>query len=144
MSSHQKVKVIVNNKTYMVEVDDLSASPITVKVNGKPYQVNMANMKENGHADPHHKPVETTPPSPISVAVIPGSGLNVITAPMPGNILDIMVKSGDRVSKDQILCKLEAMKMQNSIRSPRDGVVVSVGVTTGQMVNYGDTLFNLE
>jgi biotin carboxyl carrier protein len=60
---------------------------------------------------------------------------------MPGNVLDITVKPGDRVRFRQQLCSLEAMKMKNAIRSPRDGVIAIVNVTEGQAVSHGDVLF---
>jgi len=60
---------------------------------------------------------------------------------MPGNIMDIRVGVGDRVSYKQELCNLEAMKMKNSIRSPRDGVIAAIKVREGQTVAYSDVLF---
>jgi len=63
---------------------------------------------------------------------------------MPGSVLDIAVKPGDRVRFRQQLCSLEAMKMKNAIRSPRDGVIASVEVTPGQTVAHGDALFTFE
>ena len=67
-----------------------------------------------------------------------------MTAPMPGNILDIAVKPGDRVIHKQLLCNLEAMKMKNALRSPREGTIATVHVYEGQTVVYGDLLFTFE
>ena len=63
---------------------------------------------------------------------------------MPGHIIDIVVEPGDAVSTGQALCSLEAMKMKNTIRSPRNGVIASVDVTVGQPVTYGDVLVTFE
>jgi len=63
---------------------------------------------------------------------------------MLGHIIDIAVKPGDEVSTGQTLCSLEAMKMKNTIRSARDGVIASVDVTVGQPVTYGDVLVTFE
>ncbi len=63
-----------------------------------------------------------------------------VAAPMPGTIQAVLVKEGDRVRAGQELLKLEAMKMVNAIKSPRDGVVAEVRVTAGQGVNFGDVL----
>lgn len=60
---------------------------------------------------------------------------------MPGNIIRIGVQAGDSVSVGQTLCFLEAMKMQNAIRSPREGVIASVDVDEGTAVAHGDKLF---
>jgi biotin carboxyl carrier protein len=70
--------------------------------------------------------------------------VNAVRAPMPGNILDIAVKPGNKVSFRQPLCSLEAMKMKNVIRSPRDGVIARVEVSDGQAVSHGDVLFTFE
>jgi len=75
------------------------------------------------------------PPGPA------GPQVKLVKAPMPGNILDIGVKPGDKVEFRQTLCSLEAMKMKNAIRSPRDGVIGSVEVVEGQAVSHGDVLF---
>jgi biotin carboxyl carrier protein len=65
----------------------------------------------------------------------------VLTAPMPGVILDIAVKPGDKVAYGGMLCALEAMKMKNAIRANHELVIASVEVQEGQKVAYGDVLF---
>ena len=72
-------------------------------------------------------------------APVPGSGTTV-AAPMPGNILKVMVKPGDAVKSGQILLLLEAMKMENEIYSPCDGTVSSVLVSVGGTVNSNDPM----
>ena len=59
---------------------------------------------------------------------------------MPGNIIRVEVKEGDRVKSGQILVILEAMKMQNEIVAPKDGAVVQVVVKTGDKVDTGAAL----
>ena len=61
-----------------------------------------------------------------------GIGQATMIAPMPGVILDIAVKPGDKVAYGELLCALEAMKMKNAIRAPRDVVIASVEVQEGQ------------
>ena len=63
---------------------------------------------------------------------------------MPGNINDVKVTAGQSVKKGDDLVILEAMKMENEIKAPRDGVVASVNVTKGQTVNTGDVLVSLK
>ena len=147
-TSTRKVNVIVNDKTYLVEVGDLTASPITVTVNGRPYQVNVETVPEEivlAHRPdvaPEASASPTLAPEKASVPTRPAdSGVNEVRAPMPGNILDIAVKLGDQVSVRQQLCSLEAMKMKNAIRSPCNGVVATVEVIEGQTVAHGDLLF---
>ena len=67
-----------------------------------------------------------------------------VIAPMPGKILAIRVGVGDRVQVQDVLCILEAMKMENEIMAPAAGVVKEIGVTEGQDVLYGHVLFVIE
>jgi biotin carboxyl carrier protein len=67
-----------------------------------------------------------------------------LTAPMPGAIASIEAAPGARVRRGDVLLVLEAMKMMNPIRAPRDAVVGEVLVRAGQTVAYGDPLLRLE
>lgn len=62
---------------------------------------------------------------------------------MPGSILGISVKVGDKVKKDQVVVILEAMKMENEIVSPVDGKVISIGISKGDSVNVGQALLQI-
>ena len=62
---------------------------------------------------------------------------------MPGNIIKVNVKSGDSVKKGDVLCILEAMKMENEICAPSDGVVAGVNVSQGASVQTDDVLLSL-
>ena len=73
-------------------------------------------------------------------AAAPADGVK-INAPLPGNILDVKVSVGSTVKSGDILCILEAMKMENEIVAPQDGTIVSVSATKGSSVNTGDLLF---
>ena len=63
-----------------------------------------------------------------------------IKAPMPGMVLNILVEDGDTVTKDQAVVILEAMKMENVIKSPVDGTIKKVGVTKGVAVEKNTIL----
>ena len=63
---------------------------------------------------------------------------------MPGGITKDEVEAGSTVTRGQVLLTLEAMKMYNAIRSPRDGVVAEVLVQAGQQVAYGDVLVRFQ
>ena len=71
----------------------------------------------------------------------PGAGKSKsIHSPIPGVIISIAVQPGSHVSIGQEVCVLEAMKMKNIIRAPRDGKLASVHVTNGQIVKHHDLL----
>lgn len=63
---------------------------------------------------------------------------------MPGTIVSIAVQPGDLVEVGQDLCVLDAMKMNNRIRSPRAGTIAQVHVSIGQQVSYGQPLVTFE
>lgn len=59
---------------------------------------------------------------------------------MPGTVLSVKVKEGEKVERGQVLLILEAMKMENEIVAPQEGTVLSVNVDDNASVNSGDTL----
>jgi len=63
-----------------------------------------------------------------------------VTAPMPGNVLDIKVAVGDTVTAGQAIVVLEAMKMENDINAPVAGKVLSINATKGSQVDTGAVL----
>lgn len=67
-----------------------------------------------------------------------------LNAPMPGTILEIKVSKGDKVKKDDSLLILEAMKMENVLTSPKDGVISEVIVKINETVDKGTVLLNFE
>lgn len=141
-----KYTITVNGKQYDVEIGDVSASPITVNVNGAAYNVQWAR----GQALPTPaQPVVAAPvvqtKAPAAPVAPSGKGeLVSITAPMPGKILKVMVAAGDTVADQQPLCTLEAMKMESAIQSTTAGKVISVNVSAGDAVQYGAVLVVLE
>ncbi len=68
-------------------------------------------------------------------------GTAQVTAPMPGQVIRVLTEAGQRVVAEEAVVILEAMKMENEVRSPRSGIVERLEVTVGQVVNGGDPLF---
>lgn len=67
-------------------------------------------------------------------------GRQQVVAPMPGKVVRLLVKAGEKVEAGQGLLVVEAMKMQNEIRSPKSGIVERLHITEGQPVNAGEVL----
>lgn len=70
--------------------------------------------------------------------------LGVLNAPMPGKILDLLVKEGDEVESGQSVIILEAMKMENELKAPASGVIISIDVAKGDSVEKNQTLLEIE
>ena len=123
-----------------------------IKINGKQYSVEVEEVSSSGVAV--SSPVQTAEPAPVvqpsshpvsqrgSKRVKPpvAAGANTVKAPMPGTILKVNCKAGDTIKKGDVLCVLEAMKMENDIKASEDGTVSAVHVTQGASVNTGDAL----
>ena len=73
-----------------------------------------------------------------------GAVEKVVRAPMPGQVVKIDVKEGDKVRRNQVLGAVEAMKMEHDIRAPVDGIVKKVFVKPGQLVDAEEVLVEVE
>jgi len=133
----RKFIVNVNGNSYEVEVEEVGAVSASAP---RPVQAAAAPAPAPAPAPAVEAPKEAAPAAPAPAGK---EGSIKITAPMPGTILDIKVKPGDKVQKGTLVIILEAMKMENEILSPHDAVVASVNVTKGQQVNSGDVMLTL-
>ena len=116
-----------------------------VKVNGKVYEVELESVSENdakiAQSEAKEVKEEVAPAAkPAQAPVASGEGVEV-KAPMQGTINRVDVQNGSQVKKGQVLCILEAMKLENEIVSPADGVITQVNISKGQNVNNQELLF---
>lgn len=125
-----------------------------INVNGKSYEVEVEEIKDGVAAAPVVQaaprvaapaavPKAAPAPAPKAAPAAVPAGASTVTSPMPGTILSINVKVGEKVKKGQVLCILEAMKMENEIMAGGDGTVASVAVNQGDSVSTGQVLFAL-
>ncbi len=128
-----------------------------ITVNGTAYEVVVEEIDgAESYTAPVAAPVAAPAPAAAPVAAKPAApkpaapkaasgaaGANKVTAPMPGTILDVKVSVGQSVKKGDVICVLEAMKMENDIPAPCDGVVASVNVQKGASVSANDCLATL-
>ena len=109
-----------------------------ITVNGKTYDV---SVEEAGAAPSQ---AAATAPAPAAPKASASAGATTVKAPMPGTILDIKVAAGSAVKKGDVLCILEAMKMENDICAPDDGTVDAVLVNKGDAVEVNAALIALK
>lgn len=138
----KKYKITVNGKTYDVEVVDVSESE-KAQVSQIP-QIPLHSVKQSENKSssvPKTESKQAQSHAAVSKEIIDGA--TPVKAPMPGTILSINVKVGDKVEKGDTVIILEAMKMENEIATEISGTVKAINVAKGTAVVQGDTLIQI-
>ena len=126
-----KYKVTLNNRVYEVEVEQGEAMLVN--------EYELAAPVVAAPAAPAAAPVAAAAPAAAPAAGALAAG-EVVTSPMPGNILKINVTQGQKVNEGDVLIVLEAMKMENEISATKSGTVAQINVTKGAVVETGTPL----
>ena len=108
-----------------------------VTLNGRTYEVEVEAGKAMCVAEYEAFVPAAAPAAPAAAAPVAGEA---VTAPMPGNILKVVVTAGQAVKEGDLLLVLEAMKMENEIFAPKAGTVAQVLVSKGSTVDTGATM----
>ena len=136
----KKYIVKVNGIAYEVEVEE-TASFSSPAVAASP-AATVAPAAPVAPIAPVAPNAPETPKAPAAPVAVPANGTK-IEAPLPGTVVKIVVSNGQQVKSGEVLCLLEAMKLENEILSTASGKV-SVIVSKGASVNSGDLLFVIE
>lgn len=140
LASEKTFTLDVDGKTYKIELPNVERErKILIRVEDAAFEVEVkvANKSQE---------LRGFEPAPQAVArkAAPNGKVaaeGAVTAPMTGRIVKVKVKKGDLVKAGQVLCVIEAMKMENEIQAPSAGTVQEVNVAEGTPVNEGETLF---
>ena len=117
---------------------ELLEQQYTVEVSGRRFDVNVIGPPPSGGA-----------PAPGAAAAKPkrgerkssaGGGADILEAPLQGNMWKVVVKAGDKVEEGQLLCIIEAMKMENEITAHKAGTIAELPITEGAPIGAGDTI----
>jgi biotin carboxyl carrier protein len=139
----KEFEVRVDGKPYTVELPKIEREKLVpVKVEKATFKVQVRNsrMQVTTTSPPTFQPALQTPSRRVQTSKQAEAVEGAVTAPMTGKIVSIKVKKGDQVKLNQILCIIEAMKMENEITATKGGTVQEVNVTDGSPVSEGDTL----
>jgi pyruvate carboxylase subunit B len=118
-------RVLVDGAPYDVQLEGRQ-----VVVGGIAYGLDVAGLED------------TRVPTKVSVATPAGEG--AVTAIMPGKIIRVLVSEGDEVAEGDVICILEAMKMENELKAPKDGTVKNLEAHPGQDVEIGALLAEID
>ena len=131
----KKYNVTVNGVTYEVLVEEAGVVSAPAAA---PAPVAAAPAPAAAPAAPAAAPAPAAKPAASGAA-----GSIKVTAPMPGTILKMNVKVGDTIKANDLVCILEAMKMENEIFASEGGTVKSIEAAQGASVNSGDVIITL-
>ena len=123
--------ILYNNKKYLADIVERTQNKYTVLINGVSYTFTI----ETPISYKRKKYLEKTKAK---------NKMELVCAPMPGKIVDVLVESGASVKEGEAIIILEAMKMQNEIISPVSGTVKKVIVRQNDIVNKEDILVEIE
>ncbi|MCR5744684.1 MAG: biotin/lipoyl-binding protein [Bacteroidales bacterium] len=140
----KEYKIKINGNKYNVTIDEVEDNVAKVEVNGTPYNVEFEKPISKPKTisvvnKPAAAPAAGPAPANKPAAAPAAAGGATVNSPLPGVVLEIKVKDGDKVTKGQVIMVLEAMKMENAIEAPCDGTV-TVKAQKGDSVLEGATL----
>jgi biotin carboxyl carrier protein len=167
----RRYTVTVDGTEFTIDVEETAADRFLVTIGDRTFEAALASGEDlPGAVISPGMPVPVAPRQPAGIVpaapVVPGSspaapvrpsrsaagsaaatgggtGAEVLAAPMPGVVLEVLVAAGAVLRRGDPVLVLEAMKMRNTIRAPHPGVVVAVEVEAGQPVGPGDALVRL-
>ena len=121
--------VIKDNKSYTVDVikADYTTKEFTISVNRTKYTISVKDKFDELLKS-------------LGMDSAEGSKVNDVKAPMPGMVLDIRVSEGEAIKKGDAILVLEAMKMENIIKSPTDAVIKKINVKKGLAVEKNQVM----
>jgi acetyl-CoA/propionyl-CoA carboxylase biotin carboxyl carrier protein len=110
---------------------------IAVEVRGRRFEVSLFE------AEPPHRELARRRRERVAHGGAGGGALDAVVSPMQGTVLSVAVAEGDRVEAGQVLCVVEAMKMENEVHAQREGVVESLSIRAGEPVKTGQVICRL-
>lgn len=152
----KEIKLEIQGKEYQVKIEEFGAREAKISVNGTSYAVGLKDLGEQiivehaafsvpSAAKTQSAPQTSSPaPAAASSSSGPASGSSQVVAPLPGLILNVMVKVGDKVNAGQKIMIMEAMKMENDITAGLSGTVKTLNVKNGDNISEGDILAVIE
>lgn len=134
-------KFTISGHTYEVDILEIEDDIAKIEVNGTPYMVEIDQQVKQVKTPTLIRHVMKEPQKNIEKK--DSSTRLAVKAPLPGIVLELAVKEGDKVIKGQKLAVMEAMKMENEIKADKDGEIISIKVSQGQSVLQDDLIMEI-
>lgn len=135
-------KFKIHNNNYRVNLISHQDNVIDLEVNGTNYSVHLETDVKKTKTPTLVRSASKRPVEPLKVS--PSAKKTKVLAPIPGTILEVDVKVGDKVIKGDRLVLLEAMKMENNIVSEKEGTITAVHVIKDQKVLENELMIEME
>jgi biotin carboxyl carrier protein len=147
-----RVSAQIDGRSYELDVHESGGGSHFLIADGQVFDIRVDGRPESGNpvdvfVGANHYSVTLTDPKRLRGATATGphaDGVARIIAPMPGKVVRVLVSAGDRVETGDGIIVVEAMKMQNEMKSPKAGTVVALNAEVGATVNGGDVLAVVE
>lgn len=141
-----KVVVKIGDRVFEVDIENTSARPIVAMVEGERFEVwpeNLNQLPAGSESSTQAGAVRLAQATSQKVQKGSASGSlsgKTMTSPLPGTVTEVFVKEGEQVEAGHVALVIEAMKMKNSIRTTRAGIISAVLVTAGETVTHKQPL----
>jgi biotin carboxyl carrier protein len=143
-------EVTIGERTYQVDAATARAGLRSLRIDGSHHEVAVSQERDTYRVSTHSSSCLVSVTDPLTHLAAKGNSgkgrrrNEKVTAYMPGRVVAILAQEGEAVTAGQGIVVLEAMKMQNEIRAEHDGTLIKIHVQSGQAVEGGDPLFELE
>lgn len=137
------IEVIVNGETQSVNPTLVSETELITQFETSRTSATIIPVGRRLHiftSGKHYQLNQAVSEIDVDDSAAGSSGSDKLTSPMPARVLEVRVQEGKKVSSGQVVCVLESMKMEINVRAGRDGVIGSVGVEKGMVVEEGQVL----
>jgi biotin carboxyl carrier protein len=148
----------INQKEYRAEVGEINAEFALIQVNGKEFRVDLkqlglgklmpmatpaAEIRPTLSAAQPVAGIAPAPAAPPAATAATGEASSLVKAPLPGLIIDVKVREGEKVKAGQNIIVMEAMKMENQIQATTDGTVKKIFVKKGDNIAEGNAMVEI-
>ena len=146
----KEIKFKIGGTDYAATVEELEGGKLQVNLNGKAFEVEMPQSERKVQRPAAQAPAAPKAAAPVAKAApapaapAPSAGGRPINAPLPGVVIKINAKVGDKVSTGDTILVLEAMKMENNITADSNGTIKAILCKEGDQVQSGQALVELD